>query len=217
MEGTKARALEDWAQQTGNGAILFDYSGHGRSGGHFDDGCISHWRADALAVLDTLTANDDRLVLVGSSMGGWIAVLAGLARPGKVSGLVLIAPAADFTEALMWQAFTTDQKADILTRGFTIRPSDYGDPYRISRALIEDGRKWLIMGEPVAFEGPVRIIQGMQDPDVPWEHALRLSDALRAEDLVLTLVKDGDHRLSREQDIARLLAYCSEIADLVSP
>lgn len=217
MDGTKAKALEDWARRTGHGAILFDYSGHGSSGGRFEDGTISDWRADTLAVLDRLAGKDDRLILVGSSMGGWIALLAALARPERVSGLVLIAPAADFTETLMWQAFTEDQKAEILDQGFTMRPSDYGDPYRIGRALIEDGRKWLLMDAPVAFDGPVRILQGMQDPDVPWEHALRLGQILTAEDVVVTLVKDGDHRLSRPQDIARLLACCSEVADRVSP
>ncbi|MBA4339401.1 alpha/beta hydrolase [Hyphomonas sp.] len=213
MSGGKALAVEAWAREAGYGTLLFDYSGHGQSGGAFEDGTISAWRADALAAIDAQT--EGPLVLVGSSMGGWMALLAAMARPERVRGLMLIAPAPDFTEKLMWPEFTPAQQAEILDQGFTLRPSEYGAPYPISRALIEDGRQWSILDAPIAFEGPVRILQGMQDPDVPWGHALALAASLTSPDVVLTLIKDGEHRLSREADIARLLAACSELAGRV--
>jgi hypothetical protein len=214
MTGGKAVAVEAWAQGEGHGALLFDYSGHGQSGGRFEEGTISAWREDALAAIDAQT--EGPLVLVGSSMGGWMALLAAMARPGRVRGLVLIAPAPDFTEKLMWPEFTLEQQAEIMGEGFTLRPSAYGEPYPITRALIEDGRQWSILDKDIPFAGPVRILQGMQDADVPWGHALALTTALTAEDLVLHLIKDGDHRLSREEDIARLLAACGEVADRVT-
>ena len=211
MSGGKALAVEAWAREAGHGTLLFDYSGHGQSGGAFEDGTISAWRADTLAAIDALTLGP--LVLVGSSMGGWMALLAAMARPERVRGLLLIAPAPDFTEKLMWPEFMPAQQAEILDQGFTLRPSEYGAPYPITRALIEDGRQWSILDAPVAFEGPVRILQGMQDPDVPWGHALALAASLTSPDVVLTLIKDGEHRLSREADIARLLAACGELAE----
>ena len=214
MSGGKAMAVEAWAKAQGCGALLFDYSGHGQSGGRFEDGTIGAWREDALAAIDAQTAGP--LVLVGSSMGGWMALLAALARSERVRGLVLIAPAPDFTETLMWPEFTPEQQAEIMDEGFTLRPSDYGAPYPITRALIEDGKRWSILDGEVTFEGPVRILQGMQDADVPWGHALTLASAMASPNLVLTLIKDGDHRLSRNEDIARLLAVCGEVAGLVS-
>lgn len=210
MSGGKALAVEAWARKAGHGTLLFDYSGHGQSGGAFEDGTISAWRADALAAIDAQT--EGPLVLVGSSMGGWIALLAAMARPERVRGLMLIAPAPDFTEKLMWPEFTPAQQAEILNQGFTLRPSEYGAPYPITRALIEDGRQWSILDAPIAFAGPVRILQGIQDPDVPWGHALALAASLTSPDVVLTLIKDGEHRLSRDGDIARLLAACGELA-----
>jgi hypothetical protein len=210
ISGTKVLRLEDWANSTGHGFLAFDYSGHGQSGGAFEDGTVSHWRADALAVIDSQT--DGPLVVVGSSMGGWMALLAALARPDRVKGLILIAPAPDFTEKLMWPAFSANAQAEIMEQGFTLRPSDYDAPYTITRALIEDGRQWQVLDKPIGFDGPVRILQGMQDSDVPWTHAARLVDAMTTSDLAITLIKDGDHRLSREQDIARLLATCDEVA-----
>lgn len=213
MSGGKAMAVEAWAAGAGHGALLFDYSGHGQSEGRFDDGTISAWREDALAAIDTQT--EGPLVLVGSSMGGWMALLAALARPDRVKGLVLIAPAPDFTEKLMWPEFSEAQQDEIMSEGFTLRPSDYGDPYPITKALIEDGRTWSILDGDIAFGGPVRILQGMQDPDVPWGHALTLASSLAAQDLVLHLIKDGDHRLSRDEDIARLLAACGDVAGRV--
>ncbi|WP_340693277.1 alpha/beta hydrolase [Hyphomonas sp.] len=210
ISGTKVLRLEDWANRTGHGFLAFDYSGHGESDGAFEDGTVSQWRADALAAIDSQT--DGPLVIVGSSMGGWMALLAALARPDRVKGLVLIAPAPDFTEKLMWPEFSAEAQAEIMEQGFTLRPSDYDEPYTITRALIEDGRQWQILDKPIGFDGPVRILQGMQDSDVPWTHAARLVDALTTSNLAITLIKDGDHRLSREQDIARLLATCDEMA-----
>ena len=210
ISGTKVLRLEDWANRTGHGFLAFDYSGHGESDGAFEAGTVSQWRADALAAIDSQA--DGPLVIVGSSMGGWMALLAALARPDRVKGLVLIAPAPDFTEKLMWPEFPAKAQAEIMEQGFTLRPSDYDEPYTITRALIEDGRQWQILDGPIGFDGPVRILQGMQDADVPWTHAARLVDALTASDLTITLIKDGDHRLSREQDIARLLATCDEMA-----
>jgi pimeloyl-ACP methyl ester carboxylesterase len=210
MSGGKARAVEAWAREAGHGTLLFDYSGHGQSGGAFEDGTISAWRADALAAIDAQT--EGPLVLVGSSMGGWMALLAAMARPERVRGLMLIAPAPDFTETLMWPEFSPAQQAEIMGQGYTLRPSEYGTPYPITRALIEDGRQWSILDAPIAFQGPVRILQGMQDPDVPWGHALALAASLTSPEVVLTLIKDGEHRLSREADIARLLAACGELA-----
>lgn len=210
MGGGKAAAVEAWARGAGHATLLFDYSGHGQSGGAFEDGTISAWRADALAAIDAQT--EGPLVLVGSSMGGWMALLAAIVRPQRVRGLILIAPAPDFTEKLMWPEFTPGQQAEITGQGHTLRPSDHGAPYPITRALIEDGRRWSILDEPIAFMGPVRILQGMQDADVPWGHALALAASLTSPDVVLTLIKDGEHRLSRDEDIRRLLAMCSELA-----
>jgi pimeloyl-ACP methyl ester carboxylesterase len=210
ISGTKVLRLEDWANRTGHGFLAFDYSGHGQSGGAFEDGTVSRWRADALAAIDSQT--DGPLVVVGSSMGGWMALLAALARPDRVKGLILIAPAPDFTEKLMWPEFSAKAQAEIMEQGFTLRPSDYDEPYTITRALIEDGRQWQVLDKPIGFDGPVRILQGMQDSDVPWTHAARLVDVMTTSDLAITLIKDGDHRLSREQDIARLLASCDEVA-----
>ncbi|MEO0981599.1 MAG: alpha/beta fold hydrolase [Pseudomonadota bacterium] len=214
MTGTKVVELESWAAREGHGFLAFDYSGHGDSDGAFEDGTISTWREDALAALDALT--DGPQILVGSSMGGWMALLAALARPKRVAGLVLIAPAPDFTEALMWPEFNAAAQAEIMEKGRTLRPSDYGDPYPITRDLIEDGRNWMILGDDIPFGGPVRILQGREDPDVPWRHAFQLVDKLTSADLAFTLIKDGDHRLSRPQDIARLLATCDEISRAVA-
>ena len=203
MSGSKVTALEAWAQENGFPFLAFDYSGHGLSEGAFADGTISGWREDCLSAIDQLT--DEPLILIGSSMGGWMALLSALARPQHIAGMVLIAPAPDFTQKLMWPEFSEAAKKAILEDGVWMRSSDYGDPYPITRALIEDGKQWQIMDAPIELNVPVRILQGMADPDVPWEHAQALVSALTTEDLVFTLVKDGDHRLSRDQDIDRLL------------
>ncbi len=214
MTGTKVTVLEDWAKQNGHGFLAFDYSGHGVSGGAFEDGTISAWREDALAAIEQLTSG--KLVLVGSSMGGWMALLSALAMKDRVAGMVLIAPAPDFTQKLMWPEFTPDQQAEILEQGLTLRPSDYGDPYPITCALIEDGAQWALLDAPIALTCPVRILQGKQDPDVPWQHAFLLVDALTSEDVAFTLIKDGDHRLSREQDIKRLVQTCADLVGEIS-
>jgi pimeloyl-ACP methyl ester carboxylesterase len=210
MTGTKAQALADWATARGRAYIRFDYFAHGASSGDFLRGTITRWRADALAVVDQLT--DGPLVLVGSSMGGWLACMAALARPERVAGLVLIAPAADFTERLIWAGTDADARRAVEADGVWHRPSAYGDPYPITRGLIEDGRRWSILPGPVGIRTPVRILQGGADPDVPWRHALALAEAIETDDLVFTLIRDGDHRLSRPQDIARLVAAVEEAA-----
>ena len=209
MAGTKAQALADWAVGAGRAYLRFDYFGHGESSGDFARGTITRWREDALAVLDELVQGE--AILVGSSMGRWVPCLAALARPERVKALALIAPAPDFTEKLMGPEIPPEGRAALAREGVWLRPSDYGDPYPITRELLEDGDRWSVLPGPVGIEAPVRILQGGEDRDVPWRHALALAQALKTEDLVFTLVKDGDHRLSRPQDIARMLAMVAEL------
>jgi pimeloyl-ACP methyl ester carboxylesterase len=224
MKGTKAVALDEHAARTGRASIRFDYSGHGESGEQFEDGTISHWLEDALAVF----ANHARgpQIVVGSSMGGWMALLLAkalardpmLAQNTKLAGLVLIAPAPDFTEELMWKNFSAEVRSEIETKGQWQRPSAYGDaPYAITKRLIEDGRRHLLLGKPIEVKCPVRILQGMLDPDVPWQHAMRLVSCLAQDDVAMTLIKDGDHRLSRPEDIERLLKTVDELAAEADP
>ena len=210
MTGTKAQALSDWALANGRAFLRFDYLGHGESSGAFRDGTITRWRADALAAIAGLT--EGPLVLVGSSMGGWISCLVAAGIPERLHAMVLIAPAADFTEALMKPGLPPEAHDAIARDGEWIRPSLY-DPtgYPITRGLLDDGARWSILGAPVPVDVPVRILQGREDPDVPWLHALELANAIRSEDVVFTLIKDGDHRLSRDQDIARLIAAVAEV------
>ena len=211
MTGTKAQALADWARAEGRGFLRFDYSGHGESCGDFRDGTITRWREDALAVLDELV--ESGAVLAGSSMGGWIACLVALARPARIAGLVLIAPALDFTEKLIWPALGEAERRAIMDQGAWVRPSPYEpDGIPITRALIEDGARWSILPGPLAIAAPVRVLQGGRDEDVPWAHALETAQAMRGDDTVFTLIRDGDHRLSRPQDIARILAAVEELA-----
>ncbi len=210
MAGTKAQALADWALARGRAYVRFDYYGHGESDGDFANGTITRWREDALAVLEELTSGPS--VLVGSSMGGWIACLVAAAAPERLKAMVLIAPAPDFTEKLMAPEITAAGRAELEATGVWMRPSDYGDPYPIAAALLEDGARWSILPGPVNVDVPVRILQGGEDPDVPWRHALELAQAIRAQDVVFSLIKDGDHRLSRPQDIARLIAAVEEVA-----
>jgi pimeloyl-ACP methyl ester carboxylesterase len=218
MQGTKAVALDQWAGQHGRACTRFDYSGHGESGGEFTDGTVGRWLEDSMAVFGTLQGPQ---VLVGSSMGGWLSLLlvrelrrrvaAGQAAAGSVAGLVLIAPAVDFTEELMWKNFPPKVKREIEEQGSWLRPSQYdGGGYPITRGLIEDGRKHLLLGGLIETGCPVRILQGVRDPDVPWQHAVELTSRLAHDDVVLTLVKDGDHRLSRPEDIERLIAAVAE-------
>jgi pimeloyl-ACP methyl ester carboxylesterase len=209
MAGTKAEVLAGWAEASGRSFLRFDYSGHGESTGDFAQGAIGRWRDDALAIIDQLT--DGPLLLVGSSMGGWIAGLVALARPERLAGLALVAPAPDFTETLMWAGFDEEQKRAVQQDGAWMQPSEYGGAYPITRALIEDGRRWLLLPGPVPITAPVRILQGGRDADVPWRHALGFAEALESPDVVFTLIRDGDHRLSRPQDLRRLVAAVEEL------
>jgi pimeloyl-ACP methyl ester carboxylesterase len=214
MKGAKALALDAWAAEHGRACARFDYSGHGESGGDFVEGTIGRWLEESLAVFTQFCRGPH--VVIGSSMGGWMALLLAreiAKRQGEASlaGLVLIAPAPDFTEELMWKGFSPTARREIEENGIWHRPSDYGDPYPITRNLIEEGRSHLILGASIDVGCPVRILQGAQDPDVPWQHALRLAHRLPAEDVVLTMIQDGDHRLSRPQDIARIIAAVAEM------
>jgi pimeloyl-ACP methyl ester carboxylesterase len=209
MGGSKAQALADWALARGRSYVRFDYFGHGESSGAFVDGTIGRWRADALAVIDDLTSGP--LVLAGSSMGGWIACLAALARPDRIKALVLIAPAADFTEKLIEPRLDAAARTAIDREGVWLRPSDYGDGDPITRRLLEDGRAWSLLPGPVTIEAPLRVLQGLADPDVPWGHALDLALAWAGQDVVFSLIRDGDHRLSRPQDLQRLIAAVAEV------
>lgn len=209
MAGTKAQALADRALAQGRSYLRFDYFAHGESTGDFRQGTITRWRDDALAAIDQLT--EGPLILVGSSMGGWLACLAALVRPERLHALVLIAPAADFTSRLMEPNLDAAARAALAVDGVWLRPSAYGDPDPITRTLLDDGARWSILPGPVPVEAPVRILQGAEDPDVPWPHALELAQAIKGTDVVFTLIKDGDHRLSRPQDIARLTAAVEEV------
>lgn len=202
MTGDKATALAAFCARRGRAMLRFDYSGHGASGGIFQDGTIGMWSADAITAIDRLT--DGPLVLIGSSMGGWIALLAALARPQRVVALVGIAAAPDFTETLMWPALTFAQRTALMENGVIHRPSQYGDPTPITRALIEDGRNHLVLTGSIPLDCPVRLLHGQADPDVPWEMSLRIADELTSSEVQVILVKDGDHRLSRPQDLALL-------------
>ena len=213
MTAAKATALDAWAEREGRAFVRFDYFGHGASSGNFRDGTVTRWRDDVLAVLEQLTKG--RQILVGSSMGGWVALLAALMRPERVAALLLIAPAADFTDALLWASLNGEIRRQIEEVGEWLRPSAYDpDPYPITRALIQDGRKHLLLGAPIVLACPVRIVQGMQDSDVPWQHALRLVDRL-GPDTQIILVKDGDHRLSKPHEIRLIeLTLSVLVADL---
>jgi pimeloyl-ACP methyl ester carboxylesterase len=222
MQGTKAAALAQWAERAGRACVRFDYSGHGESEGAFTEGTIGRWLADSLAAFDASCSGPQ--VLVGSSMGGWLALLmvrelkrrrAGAAtarpEPASIAGLVLIAPAVDFTEELMWKRFTPAIRQELETTGIWARPSQYSaEPYLVTRQLIEEGRKHLLLGGMIETGCPVRILQGVEDPDVPWQHAKALVARLARDDVVLTLIKDGDHRLSRPEDIERMIRAVEE-------
>jgi pimeloyl-ACP methyl ester carboxylesterase len=214
MKGTKAEALDHWAGKEGRACLRFDYSGHGESGGSFAEGTIGRWLEESLSVYLRF-AHGPQLV-IGSSMGGWLALLLARALASKkdvapIAGMVLIAPAVDFTEELMWKQFSDATKREIQEKGKWLRPSEYGDePYTITRGLIEDGRNHLLLGGLIETGCPVHILQGVQDPDVPWRHAVELVSRFSHDDVVLTLIKDGDHRLSRPEDIDRLIAAVKE-------
>ena len=211
LGGTKAQAIAEWAQKRGQAYLRFDYQGHGQSSGAFEDGTISRWRQDALAVIDELT--EGPLVLVGSSMGGWISCLVAAVRPERLACVLLIAPAPDFTESLMKPALPPEALSALAQHGaWTVPPAfGGGDSYTLTRTFLEDGARWSVLPGPVPIRCPVRILQGGLDEPVPWTHALELAHAIEGQDVVFSLIKDGDHRLSRPQDIARLLATLEEL------
>ncbi len=194
MEGTKAVHMESWAKSRGQAYLRFDYSGHGESAGRFEDGCIGDWHQDALAMIDAQT--EGPLIVVGSSMGGWQALLLAKARPDRIQGMVTIAAAPDFTEDGYWASFTDAEKEALETVGHVERPSDYMEPYIITKRMIEDGRDHLVLRDPLVLPFPVRCLQGTTDTAVSTETALRLLDHATAEDMRLLLVKDADHRFS---------------------
>ena len=200
MQGTKALHLRDRCAARHRAFLRFDYSGHGESEGAFEDGTISGWLADSEAML--LARSRGPQVLVGSSMGGWLALLLALRHPLRVAGLVLLAPAPDFPQDLLWPGLSDAERAALAGLGRIELPSAYGPPVPITRALIDDAKAHRLLPGPIPVRCPVRILQGMADPDVPWRHALRLVEALPGQDVRLTLVKDADHRLSRPADLA---------------
>lgn len=214
MEGGKALILEEMCKQQGRAFLRFDYQGHGESSGDFLDGTIGRWADDAVFALDKLTEGPQ--VLVGSSMGGWIMLLAALQRKDRIAGLVGTAAAPDFTEDLMWDTFSEAQKKEMAETGRIEIPNCYDDdPYYITQRLIEDGRNNLLLRAPLSLTCPVRLIQGMQDEDVPWQTAHRIVDALVSNDVELTLVKDGDHRLSEDHHLDRLCRIVAKLLDQI--
>ncbi len=213
MSGTKATALETHCRNHSRRFVKFDYRGHGASSGKFRDGTIGLWLDDALAVIDEVTRGP--LILIGSSMGGWIALLAALARPERVKGLIGLAAAPDFTSDI-WNGLSEPQKRAIRTTGFIEQPSDYSDePYVITRALIEDGARHSLLNASISLRCPVRLIQGMDDTDVEWTTALRIVERLESDDVTVTLSKSSDHRLSEPADLDRLTgileALCAQV------
>ena len=205
MTGTKAVHLENWAKSTGRAFIRFDYTGHGASSGAFEDGAIGDWARDAEDVLSALTVGPQ--IVIGSSMGGWIALLLARRAPARIAGLVGVAAAPDFTEDGMWARFSETQRAEIEAVGRLELPSDYSDePYVITRRLIEDGRDHLVLRDPLRVDAPVRLLQGTADDDVDVSVALRLLDHLEGADIRLTLIKDADHRLSEPRELALLVS-----------
>jgi pimeloyl-ACP methyl ester carboxylesterase len=212
MGGDKATALAAFCAARGQAMLRFDYSGHGTSGGQFEDGTIGIWALDALTAIDRLT--EGKLILVGSSMGGWMALVLALQRPERVAALVGIAAAPDFTERLMWDAMTFEERARLMRDGILRVSSRYGEPTPITRALIEEGRSHLLLDGPIMLDCVVRLLHGQADPDVPWEMALRIAERVTSHDVEIVLIKDGDHRLSRPRDLALLKRT---VAVLLSP
>lgn len=210
MSGAKASAMAQFCADRGQAFVRFDYRGHGVSEGTFAEACIGDWLQDTLAVLDRLSQGPQ--ILVGSSMGGWLMLLAALARPERVAGLIGIAAAPDFTEELIWQQLSEAERKTLIADGVLLQPSDYGEaPYCFSRRLIEDGRRHLLLGGAIALRCPIRLLQGMADADVPFTTALRIAERLESQDVVVSLIKDADHRLSRDEDLGRL---CQMVAEL---
>ena len=200
MTGTKAMYLDAWCEKAGRAYLRLDYLGHGQSTGAFEDGTLGRWADDALAALDALTEGPQ--ILIGSSMGGWIMLLAALARPERVAGLIGLAAAPDFSQDIWW-GMNEAERTTMVAEGKTMLDEGHG-AFPVTHAFIEDGRRHLVMRAPMRIDVPVRLLQGMQDTAVPWPTAQAIADRLTAQDVVVTLIKDGDHRLSRDQDLARL-------------
>ena len=203
MTGDKAVAVEAWCRARGQACLRLDYSGHGQSGGCFEDGTIGRWSDDALFLIDSLAR--EKLLVVGSSMGGWIALNVALARPDRIAGLIGIAAAPDFTEDLMWSGMSEASRATLERDGRLRIPSAYGGEQIITKMLIDEGRSHLLLRGPIPLRCKVRLLHGMMDPDVPWQTSVRLAEKLESQDVHTILIKDGEHRLSRPQDIALLL------------
>lgn len=214
MDGTKAQAISAWARTAGRAFLRFDYSGHGLSSGAFADGTISNWRDDALAVLDELAEGPQ--VLVASSMGAWIAMLLAHTRPERIAAMLLIAPAPDFTEAIAWAKMPAAIRKEVMDKGSWMHAPDGEEPYPITRALIEDGRRNLVLDKPLRPNFPVRILHGEADQDVPWELGYRLLDVMHG-DVNFTLVKDGDHRLSSPEHLKLIEATLQSLMREVEP
>ena len=211
MTGTKAVALEAWAEKTGRAFLRFDYLGHGQSSGRFEDGTIGRWLDDSMSAIDALTSGP--LVLVGSSMGGWLSLLVARARPERLAGLVLIAAAPDFTERMLLAGLSEAERERLERDGRLERPSQYSpEPSVFTWKLIEEGRNHLLLDRPLALPCPVRLLHGQSDPDVPWEYSLQIAARLEAPEVITTLIKGGDHRLSTPADIARLIATVAELS-----
>lgn len=211
MTGDKATALAAFCAERGVAMLRFDYSGHGVSSGDFLNGTIGAWAADALAAIDALTSG--KLILVGSSMGGWLALLTAIARPDRAAALIGIAAAPDFTQRLMWEAMVPSERATLQRDGVLYVPSQYGDPTPITQALIQDGANHQVLTGHIPIRCPIRLLHGQADPDVPWELALRIAEQAATDDVRITLVKDGDHRLSRPADLALLRRTVAALLD----
>ena len=210
MSGTKASALEAHCRKVERAYVRFDYGGHGESSGKFEEGTIGEWAGDALAILDDVACGPQ--VLVGSSMGGWMMLLTALARPGRVKGLVGVASAPDFTEDLIQEALGEATREELDARGYFMRESEYEAPYPITKKLLDEGANHLLLRNDIPLTCPVRLMHGMRDESVPWETSLRLARALKSDDVRLTLVKDGGHRLSRDEDIELIIQTAEELA-----
>lgn len=214
MTGSKVLSLERFFVNEGRAFTRFDYTGHGSSSGTFEEGTIGAWASDAVAIIDQVTAGP--LTVIGSSMGAWIMVLAAMARPRRVEGLVGIAAAPDFTEDLMWAAASEVQRETLIAKGRWEQPSAYGpEPYIYTRGLIEDGRQHLVLRAPIPFAGPVHLLHGQADPDVPWQTSIRLASALQSDDVTVELIKSGDHRLSKPPELRRIIKGTQRVLDAI--
>jgi pimeloyl-ACP methyl ester carboxylesterase len=213
MTGQKAEALATFCRERRQSFIRFDYQGHGQSTGTFEECTIGTWKEDALSVLTRLTRGPQ--ILIGSSMGGWLAMLLAMAKPRRIAGIIGIAPAPDFTERMLHDRFTDQQRAELKKKGKVVVPSDAGESYPITRQFIEEGRNHLLLHREIPVFCPVRILQGMQDETVPWEMSLAINEKIASQDVKTILIKDGDHRLSEPQDIEKLLSVTGKMLEML--